>query len=246
MSTTAIPADMRAYGRFTRRLQAVFIDAVVLMLAMTAALVVATSAKYDNVARVLGFSVALFWLLYEPLLVSTTGSTVGHYLCNLRVVDDRGDNPGFGKALLRMAIKNLLGLYSFVAMAVTRRHQAVHDILTKSTVQVRNQAIAEAHHFRLERDATAHSDLPSPGRRVAVISAYLAVWSVVFLAVIAVLSATDLVTDRCIDTDSCSLLENVLMVGVGLGWLFGIAALLFYGWRGRLWGARARSPQPVR
>jgi len=237
-STTVNPADARAYARFTRRLQAVFIDAIVLMLAMTAALIVATSAKYDNAARVLGFAVALFWLLYEPLLVSATGSTVGHYFCNLRVVDNRGGNPSFGKALLRMAIKHLLGLYSFLAMAVTRRHQAVHDLLTKSTVQMRSQAIAEAHHFRLEREAIAPAGLPSPARRAAVIVVYLGVWSAVFLAVIAIFSATGVVTDRCIDTDSCSILENVLIVGVSLGWLLGIVALLFYGWRGRLWGAR--------
>ncbi len=58
-----------AYGRFTRRVQAVFVDAIVLMLAMTGALIVTTGLKSDNIARVLGFTIAITWLLYEPLLV---------------------------------------------------------------------------------------------------------------------------------------------------------------------------------
>ena len=32
----------------------------------------------------------------------------------------------------------MLGLYSFVILAATRRNQAIHDLLTKSTVQIRD------------------------------------------------------------------------------------------------------------
>jgi len=69
--------------------------------------------------------------LYEPVLVSVTGSSIGHYLSNLRVVDDRTrGNVGFLKAIARLGIKTLLGVYSFLTMAVTSHHQAVHDLLT--------------------------------------------------------------------------------------------------------------------
>ena len=80
-----------AYARFTRRVQGVFIDAILFSLVMAGALIIAISFASDNIARFLEFTVAATWLLYEPILVSVTGGTVGHYLCNVRVVDDRGD-----------------------------------------------------------------------------------------------------------------------------------------------------------
>ena len=53
------------------------------------------------------------------------GGTVGHMLCNLRVVDDRsGRNVGIPKAIARVIIKSLLGWYSFISMATTRRRCA--------------------------------------------------------------------------------------------------------------------------
>jgi hypothetical protein len=36
----------------------------------------------------------------------------------------------------------VLGVYSFVTMATTSRRQAVHDLLTQSTVQIRDRSKA--------------------------------------------------------------------------------------------------------
>ena len=81
-------------------------------------------------------------LLYEPVLVSFTGGTVGHHLTNLRVVDDRGGNVSFLKACARMVVKDLLGWCSFVILMATSRNQAIHDLVTRSTVQIRDLAKA--------------------------------------------------------------------------------------------------------
>ena len=145
-------SDKSAYARFTRRLQGVLIDSIIFMLILAASLITAVSFRSDNVGRILGITVVAAWLLYEPLLVSMTGGTIGHYLCNLRVVDDRGGNISFVKAVVRVAIKSLLGWYSFIAMAITSRHQAVHDYLTRSTVQIRDLAKAKPYHFTGRRD----------------------------------------------------------------------------------------------
>jgi hypothetical protein len=84
-----------------RRVQGVCIDAIVFMLIMAGALIIAVSFGSDNIARILGFTVAATWLLYEPVLVSMTGGTVGHYVYNMRVVDDRSaGNISFGKAVV--------------------------------------------------------------------------------------------------------------------------------------------------
>ena len=139
-SATAGPADTQAYARFTQRVRAVMIDSIIFMLILAGALIVATSLGSDNIARILGTVVVITWLLYEPLLVSLTGGTIGHWRSNLRVVDDAGGNIGFGKAVVRVIIKTLLGWYSFVTMLMTARRQAVHDLLTRSTVQIRDLA----------------------------------------------------------------------------------------------------------
>lgn len=140
MDTAAAPQVLApSYGRFWPRVRAVYIDSIILIVVMAVGLVVAVSLRVDSVTRVLGFSVAGFWLLYEPLLVSFTGGTIGHRRANLRVVDDRtGGNVSVPKAVARALIKGPLGWVSFVTMALTRRSQAIHDLLTRSTVQVRD------------------------------------------------------------------------------------------------------------
>src|SRR6185295_6149954 len=99
-------SDRLPYARFARRLQGVLIDSIILTLTLAIALLIAIALESEHVARVLGVILVISWLVYEPVLVSTTGGTIGHYLCNLRVVDNRhGGNIGFGKAIVRMAVK---------------------------------------------------------------------------------------------------------------------------------------------
>src|SRR5262245_14896431 len=125
-----------AYGRFSRRVRAMFIDWMVFILMIFGALFAAVTVRSDEFSLDLGFGLAALILLYEPVLVSLAGGTIGHILSNLRVVDDHTqENISFLKALARLVIKATLGWYSFITMATTRRHQAVHDLLTGSTVQ---------------------------------------------------------------------------------------------------------------
>lgn len=141
-------------------MQGVFIDAIIFMLILAVALMLAVWFASDHIARILGVTVAATWLFYEPLLVSLTGGTIGHYLCNMRVVDDDRGNIGFVKAVARMIIKSLLGWYSFLAMAMTSRHQAVHDLLTRSTVQMEGPRQSGALSFQKSpgpSDAAGHA-----------------------------------------------------------------------------------------
>jgi hypothetical protein len=69
--------------------RAFVIDWIIIALLLVGVLFAAVAADSDRIGRILGFAFVAVWLLYEPVLVSLTGSTVGHYLSNLRVVDDR-------------------------------------------------------------------------------------------------------------------------------------------------------------
>ena len=233
-------SSRHAYARFTRRVQGVLVDAIIFMFILAGTLAVAVSLASDNITRILGFTVAATWLFYEPLLVSLTGGTIGHCLYNMRVVDDRGGNVGLLKAIARVVIKSLLGWYSFVAMAMTSRHQAVHDFLTKSTVQIRDLTKAQPHHFRVRRDEVMAPGMPSPMRRIAVISVYLLSFFVLFALAMAAVAPIGLVSRRCIDGDPCSAAELVILRSLWVAWAGMSIGAAVLGWRGQLWGARLR------
>jgi uncharacterized RDD family membrane protein YckC len=148
------------YARFSRRLRGIMLDWIITLGVIAGALLVAASARNDDVSRVLGFVVVTALLLYEPVLVSFTGGTLGHYFTNLRVVDDRGGNVSFLKACARVVIKGLLGWYSFVVLAATRRNQAIHDLITRSTVQIRDPAKASPGEYVTERSEPANARVP--------------------------------------------------------------------------------------
>ena len=231
------PIDGPRYGRFLRRFQAAVIDVVVILLAIYGAVFIAVTLNSENLARTLGFSIAIGWLLYEPVLVALTGSTVGHYLCNLRVVDNRtGGNINFFKAVTRTLLKAVLGWLSFITMATTRRHQAIHDLATGSTVQIRNLAQASPHHYRAEQTELSSAGMPSRGRRLLVTGLYLIAVTVVFA--LAALAAEDLFSPACLNDDRCTRGEEIALTAMALTWLAALAVFIVLGWRGRLLGAQ--------
>jgi hypothetical protein len=233
-----IPASAQ-YARFSRRLRGMFVDWVLALVVIFGAILIAVSIGSEALPRVMAVLVAITLCLYEPLLVSKTGGTIGHYLTNLRVVDDvTGGNLSLRKAFIRAALKAVLGWYSFLVMAATRRNQAVHDLLTRSTVQIRDATKASSHHFITERTALASPGLPSRGRRAVVTLVYLALALAVYFLFAGVIISLGAISDACLNNDVCTLGENLLTGAFSVA-LFVIAALLIaLGWRGRLWGAR--------
>jgi uncharacterized RDD family membrane protein YckC len=222
-----------AYGRFSRRLQAVLLDSIIFLLLMAVALSVATAMQSDNVGRILGFTFIAILMLYEPLLVPLTGGTIGHYLCNLRVVDDRTrGNIGFLKAVARGLIKSLLGIYSFITMGTTLRHQALHDVLTHSTVQIRSLDHAKTYHYIGERTLSA---APSRTRRVTIIILYL----IAFYLLVGAATAFSLSTG-CLTKRACSSADSLWAFVIAAVWMSLSAYCIIYGWRGKLYGCRVR------
>jgi uncharacterized RDD family membrane protein YckC len=237
---SAMPAPR--YARFSRRLRGMLFDWIIALIVMYGALLLAASVGDDNFSRALGILVIVALVLYEPILVSRIGGTFGHYFNNLRVVDEgHGGNISFAKACARVVIKGLLGLYSFVILAATPRNQAVHDLLTGSTVQIRDPAKALPGQYIIERSELAATEMPSPGRRLAVISGYLLLTAIVYLLITRGIIAAGVISDGCIDRNVCSASERILSFNLGLTLLAASAACIALGWRGRLIGARSTS-----
>ena len=126
------------YATFPRRLLALCVD---MALFSTVLLVFAMGPEVMPFHAVWTILTGLFLvgvLLYEPLLVSITGGTMGHHALNLRVAKEiGGGNLGFLQAFSRMLTKGLLGVFSFFFMGITRRHQALHDLVTRSSVRIK-------------------------------------------------------------------------------------------------------------
>lgn len=231
------------YARFSRRFRGIVLDWMILMAILFGALTLASTVRDDNFSRALGILVIAALLLYEPILVSFTGNTLGHYFTNLRVVDERsGGNVSFLKACARVVIKGVLGLYSFVILAATRRNQAVHDLLTKSTVQIRDPAKALPGQYVVERSDAADASLPSRWRRIAVILVYLVLMFVAYLAIMISLNAAGLMSNACVNnTSRCSAGERAFEAAEAVLILLLMALIIARGWKGKLFGARKAS-----
>lgn len=236
---STFPPARPLYARFSRRFRGIFIDWTVTLIAISGALLVASTIAADSLSRALGIAVIVALLLYEPVLVSLTGGTIGHHLTNLRVVDDAtGGNVGFLKACARLLIKGVLGWYSFVIIAATQRNQAIHDLVTRSTVQIRDPAKARQGQFVTERVVpVAH--MPAAWMRILLICIYLLLTFVGIAALAAITTELiELISGGC-GFASCLAAKKSIDLAFGIALLLAMAAVIAMGWRGRLYGARA-------
>jgi uncharacterized RDD family membrane protein YckC len=226
------------YARFSRRVSAIVADWMIAIAIIFGALALGITVQSDNFSRGLGVAVIAALLLYEPVLVSATGGTLGHYFTNLRVVDERGGNVSFLKACARVILKGTLGWFSFVIMAATRRNQAVHDLLTRSTVQIRDLSKAMPGQYITERVELEASNMPSRRRRLLVTGGYLLAALVIYLFAIEGIVTIAGLSNACVDNNYCSAVERMFSVAADITLLLIIAAIITLGWRGRLFGAR--------
>lgn len=151
--TDPVPGKEAYYATFPRRLNALSLDILILIGISIIVFALTPAGEAHPLLRLL---LAIGWwgalVLYEPILVAFLGGTVGHRLMNLRVVDERtAGNLSLPKAVGRLFIKGILGLISFFTMIFSSKHQALHDMMTNSTVQIRDPAKALRHHYVTER-----------------------------------------------------------------------------------------------
>jgi uncharacterized RDD family membrane protein YckC len=141
------------YAGFWRRVGALFIDAIVINLAMLAigtvlpvheaidldapesALGIFFAFQYNTLGTIL--VILLGWLYYAAMESSARQATLGKMALSLAVTDLAGERIGFGRASGRYFGKFLSWLtllVGFFMAGFTRRKQALHDILAKTLV----------------------------------------------------------------------------------------------------------------
>lgn len=227
-----------AYGSFLARFRAMVLDSIVVMSLFLTILFSASAVDIAMAGRLAVLALVALVLLYEPLLVSRFGATLGHRWSNLHVVSERtGGHPAFWAAFVRFIVKSVLGLPSFIFMAFTRRHQALHDRIAGTTVRIRDLSRAGDHDVAWERSDSelAPPGIPSLGRRVLVITLYVLASFIGLSLFSAVLVSRD-----CLATEICTESEELRATVAGAAWLALVAFCVIAGWRGYLWGARRR------
>ncbi len=129
------PFENIEYPSLLQRIQALFIDVVIIM-----AVFYCTSLLIDyfgggpNWLRATIFIFMIY--LYEPVLISFWGGTIGHKTLQLRVrsVKDPDKNLMFILALFRSFLKWFFGWLSFITITFNKRRRAIHDLGSGSII----------------------------------------------------------------------------------------------------------------
>jgi len=226
------------YATFTSRFRALLIDTAIVFATLIAVLLLGDFAEgIPASGRIVWALMVGLLVLYEPLFIWRRGATIGHSAKQLQVVRvDTGERPGFVRALVRYLIKAILGLPSFVTMTLSRRHQAVHDILTGTSVQLAASADPLLSDYHFERPENVDVELPSALRRSLMIVVYLVVVFVVYG-----IALVSIDPEHCAEAHACVGVLRIAVDGLALLWLGLSAGIVVAGWKGRLWGARRRT-----
>jgi uncharacterized RDD family membrane protein YckC len=235
-STTATDSVV-FYPRLIRRIRAMLIDTLIVILLLFAWMLALPYFPEGNVVLKVGILLLALFVL-EPLLVALTGGTPGHHVMGIRVRDaSMKTNLGIVRATVRAIVKGVLGWLSFILVLVTARHQAIHDYVTSSIVVLKNaQDLPAYDRLQARREDTQVYEYPSRLRRLAVVVLYNIVG--VILLTLAINSA---LSNSCMFDEQCTTLETIVSNAITLLWLGWIATSIVLGWRGMLYGCRRKS-----
>jgi len=176
-------------------------------------------------------------VLVDPVMVSKCGASPGHHLMGIVIQDAKtGKNIGLLRALLRSVLRGVFGWLSLAFVLATKKHQALHDLICRTTVLLRYPENLPSHEKFSERNTQAEGYLyPSKTRRLLVILAYMV--AILFLIGVA---STAAFSEDCLVYEDCSVVDGIVYVVLNMAFMFGFGAAIVFGWRARLFGCRKK------
>jgi len=123
------------YAPISKRIKALIIDSIVIIILMYS--ITEVFNLFDFTPNYLRVSAFIFiFILYEPLLVSLFGATIGHFFNDIVVKqeDNEAKNINFLLALARLFTKSLLGWVSLLTVNANPKNKAIHDYVAQSVV----------------------------------------------------------------------------------------------------------------
>ena len=122
------------YPPLVKRIQALFVDFVfILLLFSLSSVLLGKDTPTSLKAGIFIFSI----FLYEPTLISFTGSTLGQKLVGIQVVryKEPEKNISVIQASIRVVVKFLLGWISFLSIIFNREKRGLHDMASSAVVR---------------------------------------------------------------------------------------------------------------
>ncbi|NMH87347.1 RDD family protein [Flavivirga algicola] len=123
------------YAQIFTRIKAAFIDSIVMVVLMYAATEILN--LFETIPNYVRISVFIFiCLVYEPILVSSFGATVGHFFSDIVVKRENNEqrNILLPKAIIRFIFKFCLGWISLLTISGHEKRKAIHDHVGGSVV----------------------------------------------------------------------------------------------------------------
>ncbi|AZQ44490.1 RDD family protein [Nonlabens ponticola] len=123
------------YASLPDRIKAAIIDGIILIIAMY--LTTDILSRFDHVSDFVRITIfVILFFLYDPLMVSIFGGTLGHLLSDISVKkhQDETTNINFIKSIVRFFLKITLGWLSLLTVTGNERKQAIHDLAVGSVV----------------------------------------------------------------------------------------------------------------
>jgi uncharacterized RDD family membrane protein YckC len=223
------------YPRLLRRVRAVLIDTVLIYIVAIFLwmMLLPLLDRFSPLFRI-AYPVMAF-LALEPMMVAFTGGSPGHHIISIAIHDSRtGSRIGVIRALIRFILRTLLGWLSLVLVLVTKKHQALHDIVCRTNV-----VLLDPDHLpdreRLSARVTEDPNFryPSRFRRLIVIVVYL-ILSLLLFGV----SSLVLLSDDCLLSDRCAPIDVLVVLLLNGLFILGVGSSVVFGWQARLFGCR--------
>ena len=123
------------YPNLLDRIKGLTIDAIILI-----ALIIITGDilnSFENTPEIMkAFLFVCYFILYEPVLVSIKGATIGQNYAGIKVrkANNESQKINFISALFRYGIKMVLGWVSFITFFTSNNKRALHDLASGSIV----------------------------------------------------------------------------------------------------------------
>jgi uncharacterized RDD family membrane protein YckC len=127
--------DENKYGKLLNRFKAILIDGLILMgLGILVSTIFSQFKEVNNSIRAITFVLVFF--LYDPMMTSFIGATIGHMIIGLKVRREKDETRKiiFPLAFIRFIIKASLGWLSLITVSSSKKGKAIHDSIVGSVV----------------------------------------------------------------------------------------------------------------
>ncbi len=221
-----------SYPKLFLRIKAMLWDSTILGLLIIITALLSSLLPFESeILR--GLFIVLPVLSFEPLFIYFRGSSIGHQLAGIRVVNiDEQKSLSILQCYLRTIVKILLGIVSLIMFLFSKNYQAIHDYVSRSMVVFIDEQNAPETHKLFEQRNVFVDHKPSIGRRIT-ISIF---WILVFWQATSFIYMMTL-SDHCYLYDQCSPLETNASVIFGLVLLGALLLIPVLGFMCKLPGA---------